>query len=411
LFPVKTVFNFNFNFNTFFFFFFFVSLLFEQNLPKLIFKKGILRKFTEGKKPPYAMSNASRKVFSRRIDSIPRTHDSKALRDPLRGKLKGDEMADFIITAALFAVEGLVSQKMLRIVQLLQELFLIVEDKSKTDVKSLKAKTKELGRLMEEELPVDSRPITTHRVLVHYSEAVQETGILSESNGQWIEDVLGSYVEIIRRRGIKVNVEQVLTRSISRQLALRKLNLEGQYDLELPEELDYRNKKLWDTPDADGNVFLGRGKPTFIRPETRSVIAEVLRLYHQPVNADQIPENVLGFGRAYNGLEFHTTTHSATKASNSSTVHVTYEEGDYFGRIQRFLLIPCNGLQFKFIELQLHLNTSSSPAGIKRVKLNEFYKGGNYVLLETLRRRVQFVQRNADDNFYYVLPVRKDLLS
>ena len=155
------------------------------------------------------MSNASRKVFSRRIDSIPRTHDSKALRDPLRGKLKGDEMADFIITAALFAVEGLVSQKMLRIVQLLQELFLIVEDKSKTDVKSLKAKTKELGRLMEEELPVDSRPITTHRVLVHYSEAVQETGILSESNGQWIEDVLGSYVEIIRRRGIKVNVEQV----------------------------------------------------------------------------------------------------------------------------------------------------------------------------------------------------------
>jgi len=358
----------------------------------------------------YSLSYEDRREFSRRLSIIPHTHDTKRLKDPLVRKLKGDEMADFVVTASTFALEGLksVSKDTQEIVKLQREHFLLVENKGRTQTKELKVVSKKIASLVEGHLPEDSRPITSHIVFVHLPEAVAETGNLSECNGQWIEDECGELVEEVRRRGIRVNVEQVLSRSAARKIVL--INYARTISVLLSSSVPTKTKdpRLWDAPDTIS--FLGRGQSIVLRNDERQEIAKMLG-YHGDVGSWQDMElQALEFRRGCNGVEFHSEAYTAARTSCSFHVALTFGVSEYYGLIKRFILVRFKGVKYRIVQLQLHYNTTPSPSGIPRVKENIFYKDGSYVLLENLRRRVHFVKRKPEESFYYVLEVRMDII-
>ena len=382
-----------------------------QNLPKLIWQKGILKKSKESDRPAYSMTNAERAIFSRRISNIPHTKDTKAIKDPSLKKLKGDEMADFIVTASVFAAEGLVAADMLKIVKLQRDNFLLSENKQKTDVEKLTENAKKLGKLMERWLPQDSRPITTHKILVHFPQAVKKTGNLSECNGQWIEDGCLIMSEEIRRRGLKVKIEEVLTKSMSRQLALlrnRALIEELGEAIESPEPK--RDLRFWDEGDENGNRFLGKGKHTLITLEERVRIAGALGCYGEKVSHKDIPIELVEFKRGFNGREYDSMKYTACSSSETTCVAVEFDKKDYFGKVTKFLKLQHGQREYRLVMLQLHCNANPSPAGgIPRVYGQTFFKKGNVVLLENLKRRVLFARKPDEDDYVYVLEVRGDL--
>jgi len=333
----------------------------------------------------------------------------KSIKDPLPKKLKGDEMGDFIVTASVFAVEGLVSKDILEIVKLQREHFLLVEDKERTNVEKLSAISKKLGKLIEIHLPQEARPITTHKVLVHFPEAVQHTGILSECNGQWIEDECGSLVEEIRRRGIKVKVEEVLTKTVAREQALlkhRDLISELHSSIEAPKF--ERNARFWDEGD-DGLSFLGKGSYSSLTVVERQGIAAFLGFYSINTHWQVIPLELLEFKRAFNGREYHSTRNASCTSSNSTCVAVEFEGREYFGRITKFLKLNHEDKVYRLVLLNLHYNLNPSIGGISRVHRTTFYSKGSIVLLENLKRRVLFAQKTEADDFISVLEVRGDL--
>jgi len=356
------------------------------------------------------MSATSRKIFSKRIGNIPHTTDMKAIKDPSVTKLKGDEMGDFLVTAAVFAVEGLVSKEVLEIVKLQRENFLLAENKERTDVQALSANARKLGKLIERHLPQDSRPITAHKTLVHFPEAVQQTGILAECNGQWIEDECGILVEEIRRRGIKVKIEEVMAKSVSRQQALlknRDLLTKFHSDMEPPKR--QRDMRFWDDGDKDGRCFLGKGKFSTLNVQERQAIVELLGYYEVYLSLQDIPTELVEFKRARNGREYHSIKNTACKSSDSTCVAVEFGNKDYYGRILRFLKLQWENVDYRFVMLDLHYNATASPGGICRVSTTIFYKKGTVVLLGNLKRRVLFAPKLEEDTVLYVLEVRGDL--
>ena len=320
-------------------------------------------------------------------------------------------MADFVVTASVFAFEGFISESLMKVVVLYREIFLLSENRESTNTQVLQSKTLELGKLMESHLPADCRPITSHKVFVHFAESVKYTGNLSECNGQWIEDDIGIHVEAIRRRGIKVAVESVLMNSISRLQALQRNDSTLQAVLKSMDEFSPpkpRDARYWDSGET-GAQFLGRGTSTLLTTEQREGIAFLLGLEGIHVEKKEVPMEVLEFKRAsFNNREYHSDQRKS-KSSESSFIAIDFQDKEYYGQIANLWKVNVQGEQHRIAHLRLHYNQGKSKAGIPRVHCNQYYKSGNFVFLESIKRRTLFVRRHETDTFYSVLDVRADM--
>jgi hypothetical protein len=120
-----------------------------QNFAKIIFKKAIFFEHGKDPCPAYTMTKANRIVFSRRLATASTPRGMKKLADPSKYSLKGDEWGDFIVTGMLFAVEGLVSQKIFDLLSLLREAFILCTQLRVMRTARIREVLKNLGKAIE----------------------------------------------------------------------------------------------------------------------------------------------------------------------------------------------------------------------------------------------------------------------
>jgi len=139
----------------------------------------------------WVMEKKNRLIFQKRILAMIPTHDmGKKLKDPWKNKMKAEDWMNFIVTASVEALDGLVDDRVLSIWKNFQKGFNIHTQRkliTPEDRNDAKTALFQVGVGCEEITWEKMLTLATHQIAVEADRQISKTGPIRESLGAWIE--------------------------------------------------------------------------------------------------------------------------------------------------------------------------------------------------------------------------------
>jgi len=164
------------------------------------------------------MEKRNRVPFQKRTNSMIPTHDmGKKLKDPWKNKMKAEDWMNFIVTASVEALEGLIDDRVLAIWKNFRKGFMIHTQKkviTPEDRNEAKCAFFQVGVGCEQLKWEKMMTLATHQIAIEADWQISDTGPIRESMGAWIERLCFRVVEPTKRMAICARPDMAAIRYI-----------------------------------------------------------------------------------------------------------------------------------------------------------------------------------------------------
>ena len=247
------------------------------------------------------------------------------------------------------------------------------------------------SRGCEEHLGITACTIATHLAVVEADFQIDFLGPVPETKASWVERLNLRVVEPVRRRRVCHSPEKAIFRGY-----LLELFVEANKDsiiatLDSQPEARTLDPDLYDTREQQPKM-LGKGEAYTLTANEAKWVEQYVQLNHDRGFRIEVDAEAMLFKRALFRTELHSKQYTGVKTRRSHDVAIKYEEGVYFGVVEKFFRFNAGPLVLRLALVTAYPHRRAELAvGVERVNRNQPFARGRIVSVDSIEEKVIFV--------------------